>query len=186
MPVVVFAPSSVHRGTHVYPMLTVTPFAQRLLPTNCSESYFIEPRLMLFVLKQFVSVPTLQPLNAGNGRDSSKRDSCELVKRVVPSKPGTLKNGFVSSWSQRERLPPRVTSHCAWNAADGSLKPWKFPSISWLRLAAYVTSSETCQGSSRCTPTENWSTFGTMKSGFEKLGLRPRNVSAPSELPGGF
>ena len=34
-------------------------------------------------------------------------------------------------------------------------------------------------------PTENWCTFGTMKSGFEKLGLRPRKVSGPSELPGG-
>jgi hypothetical protein len=80
-------------------MLMVTPFAQRLLATNWSESYCIVPRLMLFVARQFVGLPTatLQPLNAGNGRESSKRDSCWLVNRVVPSKPFTLKNGFVSS-----------------------------------------------------------------------------------------
>ena len=110
----------------------VTPFAQRLLATNCIESYFIVPRLMLFVARQFVGLPTatLQPLNAGNGRDSSKRDSVALVKRAVPSKPGTLKNGLGCSVSQRERLPPWVTSHCAWNAAEGSLNPWKFPSMS--------------------------------------------------------
>src|SRR4051794_14808973 len=33
------------------------------------------------------------------------------------------------------------------------------------------------------TPAENWWTFGTTKSGFEKLGPRPRKVSGPNELP---
>ena len=40
-------------------------------------------------------------------------------------------------------------------------------------------------GSSRWMPAENWCTFGTTKSGFEKSGPRPRKVSGPSELPGG-
>ena len=66
----------------------------------------------------FLSMP---PANAGNGRFSSKRESVGFVNRVVPSKPATPKNGFGSSSSQKLRLPPRVTSHCAWNAADGSL-----------------------------------------------------------------
>ena len=63
----------------------------------------------------------VMPVNAGNGRFSSNRESVWFVNRVVPSKPATPKNGFGSSSSQNERLPPRVTSHCAWNAADGSL-----------------------------------------------------------------
>ena len=73
------------------------------------------------MLKQLVVVPMLQPLNAGNGRASSNRERVGLVNRVVPSKPATLKYGLVTCWSQRLRLPPCVTSHCAWNAADGSL-----------------------------------------------------------------
>ena len=36
-------------------------------------------------------------------------------------KPATPKKGFGISVSQKLRLPPRVTSHCAWKAADGSL-----------------------------------------------------------------
>ena len=66
----------------------------------------------------FLSMP---PANAGNGRFSSKRESVWFVKRVVPSKPATPRNGFGSNSSQNERLPPSVTSHRAWNSADGSL-----------------------------------------------------------------
>ena len=62
-----------------------------------------------------------EPPNAGNGRLSSNRESVGFVKRVVPSNPATPKNGFGSGWSQNVRLPPWVTSHRAWNAADGSL-----------------------------------------------------------------
>ena len=46
-------------------MLMVTPFGQRLLATNCIESYFILPRFCWFLLK---------PVNAGNGRLSSNRE----------------------------------------------------------------------------------------------------------------
>ncbi len=63
----------------------------------------------------------VMPLNAGKGRFNSKRDSVGLLKRVVPSNPGTRWNGLGSSWSQKLRLPPSVASHCVWNAADGSL-----------------------------------------------------------------
>ena len=48
-----------------------------------------------------------------------------FVNLVVPSKPATPKNGFGSSASQNEATPPRVTSHCLWNAADGSLTALK-------------------------------------------------------------
>ena len=63
----------------------------------------------------------VMPPNAGNGRFSSNRESVGFVNRFVPSKPATPKNGFGSSWSQKVRLPPSVTSHCRWNSADGSL-----------------------------------------------------------------
>ena len=46
----------------------------------------------------FLSMP---PANAGNGRFSSKRESVGFVKRVVPSKPATPKNGFGISSSQK-------------------------------------------------------------------------------------
>src|SRR5688572_33471433 len=47
----------------------------------------------------------------------------------------------------------------------------------------FYSDLEIRHGSSRWTPTETWCTFGTTKSGFEKAGPRPRNVSGPSELP---
>jgi hypothetical protein len=90
----------------------VTPFAQRLFATNCIESYVMLPRFCWFMLKL---------VNAGNGRASSNADSVGLVNRLVPSNPWTPKNGFVTCRSHSERLPPFVTSHCAWYAADGSL-----------------------------------------------------------------
>ena len=90
----------------------VTPFAHRLFATNCAESYFMVPRFCWFWLKL---------VNAGNGRLSSNRERVWLVNRVVPSNPGTWKKGLAISWSHELRLPPSVTSHAAWNAADGSL-----------------------------------------------------------------
>ena len=80
--------------------------------------------------------PGAQPENAGNGRDSSKRESVGLVNRVVPSNPGTRKNGLGSSWSQNDRLPPSVGSHRRWNSADGSLNPFHADCISLVRLPA--------------------------------------------------
>jgi hypothetical protein len=40
-----------------------------------------------------------------------QKKNVALVKRVVPSKPATWQYGFAISWSQRLRLPPKVTSH---------------------------------------------------------------------------
>ena len=49
----------------------------------------------------------VMPLNAGNGRFNSNRDNVALVNRVVPSKPGTLKNGF-GQQLVAERAAPAV------------------------------------------------------------------------------
>ena len=83
----------------MYVALRVTPFAHRLFATNCAESYHRWPSLRSNIVKQLLVglLAGVHPLNSGNGRLNSNRDNVALVKRVVPSKPGTLKNGFVSS-----------------------------------------------------------------------------------------
>ncbi|PYR71850.1 MAG: hypothetical protein DMF86_25085 [Acidobacteria bacterium] len=96
-----------------------------MFATNWAESYHILPKLP--------SVMVMPP-KAGYGLASSKRESVAFVKRVVPSNPATPKNGFGSSASQIDRLPPSEKSHCRWKSAEGSLRPPQLPWTSRLRL----------------------------------------------------
>src|SRR6267378_1511372 len=146
----------------------------RLFTTSCAELYQMRPSLRSNIVML---------LNCGNGRLNSYRDSVGLVNRAVPSKPGTWKNGLGISSLQIATLPPLVGSHRSRSDVGGSLKPPQRFCSCTVRLPTYDTSTVVRHGSWRCAPSENWCTYGLTKSVFEKLTLRPRNVSRPCADP---
>src|SRR6266851_4719376 len=159
----------------VYVPARVRPIAIRLFTTSCAELYQMRPSLRSNIVIL---------VNSGNGRLNSYRDSVGLVNRAVPSKPGTWKNGLGSSSLQNATLPPFVGSHLSRSDTGGSLKPpHRFCSCR-VRLPTYESSTVVRPGNWRCTPSENWCTYGLTKSVFEKPGPRPRNVCRPSDDPG--
>ena len=119
-------------------------------------------------------------VNALNGRVSSKRESVGLVNRLVPSKPGTPKNGFGSSWSQNAAAAAERHVALALELRRRLVEavPVRLDVVG-CGCRRSSTSSATPHGSSRWMPAENWWTFGTMKSGFEKLGLAAEERARP-------
>src|SRR6267378_514889 len=96
----------------VYVLARLTPPDIRLFTTSCAELYQMRP--------SFRSSIVIEP-NCGNGRFNSYRDSVGLVKRAVPSKPGTWKNGFARSSLQNVGSPPMLGSQRLRSATGGSL-----------------------------------------------------------------
>src|SRR5206468_3662910 len=96
LPTVLPPPFSSIIFDHVYVPASEMPSDTRLFTVNCAELYQMRPSLRSSMV---------MPANSGNGRLSSYRDSVGLVKRVVPSKPGTWKNGFGSSSLQNAGFP---------------------------------------------------------------------------------